>query len=356
MDGLSLVRTYAARVEADLESFFADQHTRLPRADMHGLRLLEVAQQFVARGGKRLRPLFCYLGHLLFGGIDDQRIVQASSALELVHAFLLVHDDIMDQSATRRGLPSVHKQYQSWYESVMEDQQEAARAGECSALLVGDLLASLATDRLITAGYGPEKTVRALRLLSRRTTSTIYGQELDMHFSYTGRASVEEILQMYRLKTSYYSLVLPLEVGGVLAGMTREQRQLLSFFGVPVGVAFQIQDDMLGVYGDERQTGKPVGTDIRQGKQSLLVAYAFAMAKKGQREHLRATVGNAEASDRDVQETLLIIEQTGAKNRAQRDIRERLAHARTVLHRLNGAPEPTQAMLAVLRLLEDRDH
>lgn len=243
----------------ELDRFLSTRRALLPEA----LPMIDELARLLAAGGKRLRPAFCYWGFRAGGGEHDGRIVRAAAALELLHTFAIVHDDIMDSCDTRRGQPTVH-----------------AALGLNVAILVGDLALVLADTALAESGFEGPVLAEAQRRYNRMRQEVIAGQFLE-----DGLASkpVDEsiVLRVAELKSGFYSVMEPLSIGLALAGvpMSEQERRfegLLSFGGT-IGVAFQLRDDLLGTFGDPETTGKPSDSDMREGKRNLLHARASVL-------------------------------------------------------------------------------
>jgi len=249
-------------------------------------------KRMVQAGGKRLRPAFCHWGFVGAGGAsDDPRVVDAGAAFELMHAFALFHDDVMDDAATRRGAPTTHALY------AMEHVRggwagESRRFGEGAAILIGDLAFVLADELLIGA---PDAV---WRMWSELRTELNVGQFLDILGSVRRERRREKSERIARYKSGKYTIERPLHLGALLAAPDRASTLLpqLSRFGLPLGDAFQMRDDVIGVFGDTAQTGKPVGGDLIEGKPTPLLSRAVAVASPVQQAVLdRVGTGSLDA-------------------------------------------------------------
>ena len=231
---------------------------------------LDALRQLVAVGGKRLRPAFCHWAFVGAGGDpDDALVVDVGAALELLHTFALVHDDVMDGSDRRRGLPAVHRAFIDRHDASRW-RGEARRFGEGAAILVGDF-AFIYADQLM-AGAAPD----ARAIFDELRVELCVGQYLDLVGTASGARDAEQARTIEWYKSGKYTVERPLHLGAALAGRYEELAEPLSAFGLPLGEAFQLRDDLLGAFGDEQVTGKPVGDDLREGKLTPLVAVAAA--------------------------------------------------------------------------------
>ena len=233
---------------------------------------LDSLRSLVMSGGKRLRPAFCFWGfRAAGGGDDDAAVIEAGAAFEMLQAFALVHDDIMDGSATRRGLRTAHLAFGDRHDAAVW-RGEARRFGEGVAILIGDL-AHVYADRLMADTAEPVRAVwDELRI------ELNVGQYLDILGTARGDTDHEGARRIARYKSGKYTIERPLHVGAALAGRLDELQASLSAYGDPLGEAFQLRDDLLGAFGDEAATGKPVGDDLREGKPTPLLAVATANA------------------------------------------------------------------------------
>ena len=274
---------------------------------------LDALRRLVLAGGKRLRPAFCHWGFVGAGGDpDDPRVVDAGAAFELLHAFALMHDDVMDDSDTRRGLETIHAEFATHHGG--EDWGgESRRFGEGVAILVGDLAHVFADRAMPDAGPDLALVWDELRI------ELNVGQYLDVLG--TARADRDEAgaRRIARYKSGKYTIERPLHVGAALAGRFGDLAAPLSAYGDPLGEAFQLRDDILGVYGDSRLTGKPVGGDLREGKPTPLLAVAVARADAGQRA-LLDRVGRAELTEDDVVALQQVLDATGARAEIEQSI------------------------------------
>ncbi|MFI6501224.1 polyprenyl synthetase family protein [Nonomuraea typhae] len=282
---------------------FIDAHPA-PVADpelAEGHRLLK---EFVVKGGKRIRPLLCYWGARGAGGTDDAATVAAGAALELYHAGLLIHDDIMDGSELRRGRPTLHRSL-----ARPTKHPVAEPFGHCAAVLLG-VLAQAWADELLGAA---DPAVRAL--FNQMRGEVIAGQYLDVQ-THLG-PSVDRALTVIRFKTAKYTVERPLQIGGALAGAPGALLESYSRFGLPMGEAFQLRDDILGVFGDPGITGKPVTDDLREGKATVLIALAFAEATGSALHLLRTWHGNPDLDDARAADLRQVIVESRALTRVE---------------------------------------
>jgi len=301
------LRVIADRVDARLDEVLRHEAERWSVLDDQLRRPVDEVRRLVMSGGKRLRPAFCHWGFIGAGGADGDALdVDAGCALELMHAFALFHDDVMDDAASRRGQPTTHTLAAA--EHAAEGWAgESRRFGEGVAILVGDL-AFVFADRLMNAAPRP-----ALALWDELRIELNIGQYLDIVGSVRGERDVVRAERICRYKSGKYTIERPLHLGVALAAPERldELVPALSRYGLPLGDAFQMRDDVMGAFGDTALTGKPVGGDLREGKPTPLLARAVRSADAAQRRVLDL-VGNDDLSDADIGAIQATIVETGA--------------------------------------------
>jgi geranylgeranyl diphosphate synthase type I len=279
--------------------------------------LTEALEEFVLRGGKRLRPLFAYWGWRAVADRPDEsadpKVLRLFAALELLHACALVHDDVIDESATRRGLPTVHRLFadrhrqHNWLGSPTQ-------FGLSAAILLGDLSLVWADDIVATVDLPTDAHRRVQRVWADIRTEVLGGQYLDIVAEASGAETVESAMTVNTYKTASYTVSRPLQLGAAAAADRPDVQETFHRLGTDLGVAFQLRDDVLGVFGDPAVTGKPSGDDLRSGKRTVLLAEAVALAEKSDplaAKLLRTSVGT-ELSDAQVRELCRVIESVGA--------------------------------------------
>ncbi|MGZ5327971.1 MAG: polyprenyl synthetase family protein [Actinomycetota bacterium] len=254
------------RVDAVLDGFLAAAADELQDVEPATAPLVAEIRRLLAAGGKRLRPACCYWGFRATGGRDGTPIVRASAALELLHTMALVHDDLMDEAATRRGVSSVHVHLEDGLASIA-DPVARRRAAVSGAIIAGDLAAVLADRLFLEAGFDPSATVDALGRYHRMRTVMAAGQFLDV----AGVAVRDEgaARKAAALKGGEYSVSGPLEIGAALAGATEAQRAALARFGRPLGEAFQLRDDLLDAEGAHGATPALVNALVDEARDAL---------------------------------------------------------------------------------------
>jgi geranylgeranyl diphosphate synthase type I len=334
--------TIAAGVDACLARLLASERSRWAALDADLDGPFEQIERMVRSGGKRLRPAFCHWAFVGAGGDPgDEQVVRAGAALELMHAFALFHDDVMDDSASRRGAPTTHVVYARLHERSGWA-GEPRRFGEGVAILVGDLAFVLADELL--SGAPPE----AWRLWNELRIELNVGQLLDILGAVRGERRLEKSERIARYKSGKYTIERPLHLGAVLADPACGPARLaaLSRFGLPLGDAFQMRDDVIGAFGDSAVTGKPVGDDLREGKPTALLARAVALAEPGQRDVL-GRVGAPNLGDDEVAKIQQVIVDTGALDELEARLSALAAEALAALDDVPVSAEARRELAAL---------
>lgn len=265
-------------------------------------KILLHAKEHNLRSAKRVRASFVYFGYRLGGGVVDDLVWKAAEGVELVHTALLMHDDFMDRDLVRRGRPTTQVFFG----------QDDDHYGEAMAVNCGDAVLCLGFERLLRSGANGEVIKRAMGQMLRSITNTAFGQAYDVSLPKLGELTEEKVVNLHKAKTAIYTFENPLLIGGTMAGLPEEVLDILRKYSVDGGVAFQLQDDILGVYGKEEKTGKSANSDLLQGKVTLLVVKTLEMGTEKQRQSLMRVWGKQEADKQAISEAKEAILDSGA--------------------------------------------
>ncbi|HEY0781714.1 MAG TPA: polyprenyl synthetase family protein [Thermoanaerobaculia bacterium] len=334
----SLQGRFLERIEPALAAWLAQK--RAQTATDGPPDLLEphdVVADLVAHGGKRLRPALVHFAYLACGGTDEAQALPLALSTELLHTFLLIHDDIMDHADVRRGKPAAHARFAAAHRA-RGLRGDAADFGASVAILAGDLAHTYAvelfTGLLATAATAATADGSGARWPDLHRTfavmcqEVIGGQYLEMLLAQRrGPARESELMEVLRRKSGRYTAERPVELGAILAGAPAAVRAELGRYGAAVGEAFQLQDDLLGMFGDAAAIGKPVGGDLREGKVTFLIHHARESATESDRDRLDAALGNPALNASEVAAVQAILERTGARRRVTEMVSARLAAA-----------------------------
>ncbi|MFZ5894392.1 MAG: polyprenyl synthetase family protein [Myxococcota bacterium] len=314
---LGLLASVQKQVDARLAEFL---EARVAQAAMHGPEVREMVaalNDLSRRGGKRLRPALLMAGFRAASHRSAAVALDAGVALELLQSYFLIHDDWMDGDLVRRGGPSVH--------ALLSRSLKDEHKGAASAILAGDYAAALALEVLARLRVPSAKSAAVLAAFAEMQLSAVAGQQIDL----VGKA--QDIEAAYVLKTGSYTVYGPLRLGAILAGGSPRLLNKLERLARPLGVGFQLRDDLLSAFGDPVQTGKPLGNDLKAGKRTLLLAEALRRARGKDRGVLASVVGNARAKERDVKSALQVMDTCGARAWVEARVAELAKEARAEL-------------------------
>ncbi len=324
------------RVQACIDDELVAQAEVLAEIGPDVSDLLEAIAALLS-GGKRLRAAFLYWGYRAAGRPDSDALIRLATSMELFQAAALIHDDVMDDSDTRRGMPAAHRALAS-HHTGRGWSGDADRFGLAGAILAGNLCLNWTEELYSTCGLPPEELTRARRLFDRMRTQLMAGQFLDVVESarpWDGLPLEERIARasrVIRYKSAKYTIEHPLLIGAAAGGLAGEDLDLLSRYGLDLGHAFQLRDDLLGVFGDPETTGKPAGDDLREGKRTVLLAYALTAADAGSRARIESLLGRADLLEEHVEDLRGIITGSGAVATVEAEIERLSGSARTALH------------------------
>ena len=340
------VEDVRSRVDDVLARFLARQGDLLGQVSPQCRELVDSAVTLM-RGGTRLRPAFCYWGWRGAGGAAGDASVTAAAALELFQAAALIHDDVMDSSDTRRGMPAVHRRFAGLHRES-DWHGDAERFGLSGAVLVGDMCLVWTDELFGQSGLPAERLVAGKAVLDRMRTELLGGQYLDVLAQSVPEPdpvrATERARHVIRYKSAKYSIEHPLLIGAALAGAGAEVQAAYSAYGLALGEAFQLRDDVLGVFGDPDETGKPAGDDLREGKRTVLIGLALQHANAAQAAAVRRLLGDPGIDPEGVATLRGVIIDTGALDTVEQQITQLAGEAR---HALAGGAiaEPARDVL-----------
>ncbi|HTH72612.1 MAG TPA: polyprenyl synthetase family protein [Candidatus Pristimantibacillus sp.] len=348
---------YKRAIDDDLQTYAA--YLRKTSAEQFGQEVTEadtdIFLDILERGGKRIRGALVMAGYEMCGGTDRKMVVQAARAIEMIHAYALIVDDIQDRSALRRGKPTAHELLAAYHgkHGFRGDAHHAGISLALSAAMVGShaaqtVLANLDTD--------PEARLKALSITNRTMVITAHGQTLDILNELVEQPSEEDIERVLEWKTALYTVINPLHVGMVLAGAGCEATDAITPYGHFAGKAFQITDDILGIFGEEKDLGKTPGDDIREGKGTLLVLYALEHAKPADKAFLQKCLGSPGLTLAEFERCKEIIKTSGALDYARNEAGKQLDGALAALGKARGlwSQEGTDFLKGLARALHNR--
>ena len=313
---LQFLTWYKSQLEPFLDAYFDAKIDEASKIHPEAVVLSEGVRRFIRNGGKRVRPAFAYSAYVASGGRSLEAILYASAALEVLHAWALIHDDIIDNANLRRGKPSVHKVFEDFHRKRAFS-GSAGKFGTDAAILVGDLALTFADELLNTAPFPAERIRRAKEYYDLMKKQVIFGEYLDVVAPLKKQITERDLLTILEYKTAKYTVERPMHIGAVLAGAEEDTLRIFSSYAIPLGQAFQIQDDIMGTFSNEAKIGKPVDSDIKEGKRTLLVLKAYEFSKGAEKRLLDAVLGNQSAGEAEIEAARQIMRESGALEYSQ---------------------------------------
>lgn len=319
MDAKLYLLDYVKKTSPTLKRIFEKEGEKVSLISPIASEMMKFYLDFM--GGKNIRGALTRLGYECFGGKNEKAVLRASLMVEVTHAFLLMHDDIMDQDSLRRGLPTIHVRYGEIHRERYT-KGDFRHYGLCMALNLGDAGFALSNLILADSDFSSEIKERVLRKFSRQILTTSYGQAIDVSLEHTGLVTEDDVMKVHHYKTANYTITGPLQYGALFAGATERTVEKIEKYGLPVGIAFQLRDDELGLFSDEKTLGKPIGSDVREDKNTILHIEALELAQGEDKRFLSHAYGNANLSFEDIKRVQEITIKTGALSYSQKMAKE----------------------------------
>ncbi len=341
------IKHFKIKFDKTLKNLLSKKITEARRINSELGDMLRVGADFITNGGKRLRPAFVYFGYKAVRKIiNEDTILKASIPIELLHASALIHDDVMDNSDTRRGRPTVHK--------IFGKRLKNDKAGESLAIVLGDMLLALA-DETLDARIGDVKT-----FFDEARKEINFGQHLDIVGDSLSEVDNKWITQVMRYKTAGYTVEKPLIMGAALAGATAKTINNLSRYGINLGIAFQIQDDILGMFGNEKKVGKPVDSDLKEGKKTLLVWKTLNNLAQEKRQadikRFNSILGNQKLTKSDYVWCQKLMREVGTVEYCEDKVKSMTKAAKKFLQKIRIDPEARRYLVGIADYLVDRNY
>jgi geranylgeranyl diphosphate synthase type I len=318
------------KIEKNLQNYIRDLNKSYSLNRISPL-LAQKLKDFVLRPGKRVRPVLFVLGYKAFAKKEAAGLYRSAISIELLHDFMLIHDDIIDKSDTRRGKPSMHKMFDAY----LKDRQNIKFSGEDLSIVAGDIIYASAINCFLSVKEQAQRKEKALKKFIDAAFYTGCGEFIELLYGLKTikKITQKDIYKIYDLKTACYTFASPLAIGAILAGAKRSQVNKIFQYGIYLGRAFQIKDDILGVFGDEEKIGKSIMTDLQEAKKTLLIWYAYNRANIKNKSRISEILSKANVKKGDLLNMRRIITDSGALDYAGREISRCIKKAR----RLNSS-------------------
>lgn len=340
-------------IDETLHGFFERSIDYATRIDPSYRQLWETLYGLIRSGGKKLRPKMTLMAYEAFGGSDTKKVIPVAAAQELLHFSLLIHDDIIDRDYIRYGVANVAGQYRVAYSKYIGSSEEQTHYAHSAAILGGDLMLSAAHQLIANSDLTDEQKMLAQNYLSQSIFEVAGGELLDTELSF-GPYADGDAIKVARYKTAGYSFVGPLMTGATLATISDKQAKNLHTYAISLGVAFQLVDDLLGIFGDQNQTGKSVSSDILEGKRTYLVEQALKMMSTTDKAVFSHAFGNPQATAAEVEGVRNLLESSGAKKQTEQKIQEYVKEAENALSELKLSSHHHDSFAKLISLVTER--
>ncbi len=335
---LKQLQNFKTKIDKELAKFLQQKKKAIKKSLPQSLPLVKAVEDLTLRPGKRIRPAMVYFGYLASGGQNKKATLFASQSVELLHTMALIHDDIIDQSDFRRGGPAIHK-----------------ILGQDEAILAGDLAFNLAEEVLDKSPFPVQNKIVCRQIFDLLKEEVILGQYLDGLAEKRQKVTEKEILKISEYKTARYTFVRPLQMGATLAGANKKTHDLFLNYGLPLGIAFQTQDNILGVFGQKKQTGKPIDSDLKQGKKTLLIVKTLRKLKPREKQRFLKLFGDRKATQTQISWLRDKIKETSALSYSQKLARKLINQAKDSIINYPMPQEPKDFLLGIADFMLERE-
>lgn len=354
MDYKAYFTPWAAQTNKFLDRFFTQKKKGAKNVTPVAAEAYGQLETFIT-GGKRMRAGLVKLGYQSANGRQSEALLPISAAIEITNGAILIHDDIIDRSNLRHNRPTIHKSYEAYHKHSYK-KGDPFHYGESMAICVGDFGFYDAIELTATSKFPHKAKVAAITLLCQTMRQTCYGELLDVDLAYRNRISETDIWLVNRLKTAYYTLVGPLQIGATLASATPHHIKSLEHYGIPLGIAFQLQDDILGLFGDIAKLGKPTDSDIKEGKNTILYTQALKRVSLKQKNKLIAMWGDTNITNSQVEEVRAIIAESGAVEYCRKAAKRFVQQSKSVIPKITKDKKLQEVYLTLADFIVQREH
>lgn len=354
MDIQRTLSSFKEKINIEIESHLDKAIKEANQRDVLTADALRYVKKFTLSGGKRLRAALMYYGYLAVGGKERKKMLRTAVSIELIHIFLLIHDDIIDNDKKRHRVDTVNFKYQKLGKKI-SSQGDYEHFGNSMAIIIGDMVGAMGSQIIFDSKFDTNLVFKALTKLQEVVSMTSIGQSKDIYLEYVGVATEEDILKMYEYKTAKYTIEGPLHLGASLGGASDKTLKNFSNYAIPMGIAFQIQDDILGIFGSEKKTGKSVGSDIEEGKQTILVVKARENSNSKQKKQINDILGKKNITPEDIEKFQKIIKETGSLDYAVALARKLINRGKKNIEKMNINKEAKDFLIGIAGYMIQRD-
>ncbi len=330
-DPVKFMESRKDKINFYLKEYFDQIYSEVRDREME--QIVDLLRKYTLRGGKRVRPILISAGYHMFGG-NSEEIYRAATSIEISQSFFLIHDDIMDRSDLRRGFKSFHREV----EDLIGDVKDREHIAESLSIVAGDLAVDYSFDTILRSGLEERRKIMAMKELVDIIKVTGYGEGLDVYTGTGYKLTISDLIRLHLRKTAKYTIEGPLIMGARIAGITDPLWDLRAY-GSLVGIAFQLHDDVIGLFGTEKEIGKPPKSDVNEGKQTLLMIVAMRNSDEKDREFIWKTLRSGNVSDADFEKLKKIVVESGSLDYSRWIINRFIERGKYYLSRVDGDRE-----------------
>lgn len=340
-----IISKYKNQIEAELEKFLSQKEAEAEKYGDFGKGVAANIKEYVLRGrAKRIRGALVCLGYKAFAGEDNPEILKIAAASELAHAYFLIHDDIMDRDDTRRGGDAIHFHYKKFAQKN-NFKTESGHFGNSIAIVVGDICAAFSYESIMSSPLDADRKLKAFDYFNEMIKQTCYGQLLDVVGAEDKNFSEKDILEIYLYKTARYTIEAPLQIGAILAGANEKQLALIGEYSRPLGMVFQLVNDLGEIFVKSGDADAKTACDISEGKQPLFIIKALQNGNEQQKNFINGLLGKEDISTGELEELKQILRDTGALDYCKKFAAEKISEAKIALEKMSFADENTRGFL-----------
>jgi len=344
-----ILKQYQKKINSEMEKFFNLKIKESKSVFKQATETVKILKDINLGGGKRIRPILINTGYFLFGGKNKKEILKASLSVEFIHNWFLIHDDIIDQDELRRGRPTLH----TFYTKKLKDSHK----GVSLAIVAGDISAAFGYQVLINSKFPEKFKAKALEMFHQAVVNTCHGEMLEIFIKDDKDKLLEkDILNVCKHKTSFYSFVNPLKIGVALAGANDKLLRKVEEFALPIGIAFEIRDDILGLFAPNKKIGKPIASDIEENQPNLLIFKTLNLAKGRDKREFKKYLGTEKLTQKQIQQIRKIIRQSGALDYCQKKARTLVNQAKPLIKKIKGSKKEKEFLLSMADYMINRDY
>ncbi len=349
METRDLLKYYGDKVNSRINDFFDSEIKISEKKDKKITNLIEHIKEFNLRGGKRIRAVLSLVAYESFNGKDFNSMLDIAASIELMQSFFLIHDDVIDNDSFRRGGLCFHRIYENNGEMLNPKLSEGV------AIVAGDILQSFSENMILNSNFNEETKIRILEKFNYIIKNTGYGEFLDILFNCKENLKEDNIIKIHTLKTAKYTIEGPLHIGTIAAGADENELKILSDYAIPLGVAFQIKDDILGLFGDQEKLGKPIGSDVKEGKKTLLVLKAIENSSQDDNRFIKQCLRNKNITLDELSKLRGIVKETGSLDYSEKLAEKLVEQAKKALENSKMSKEGKKFLLEIADYMVKRD-